>query len=183
MTIESRECNPNVEATTHPRSSDRHFCVLAGRPSGSLHTWRGQEGSLSRDFCPAGAPQSSPRHHLGHASAACSRAGSLTVECRRKRNFAPRRIQCPSRRLRVGTVVACDCNARISGRQGGWTVSATATVDKGTAITARTAGGRLGALAGLAFAFLFFIGTAMLDLPHGVSDRRWSPGGPTAGTS
>jgi hypothetical protein len=60
-------------------------------------------------------------------------------------------------------------------------VSATATVDTGTAITARTAGGRLGALAGLAFAFLFFMGTAMLDLPHGVSDEKmvawWSDSG------
>jgi hypothetical protein len=60
-------------------------------------------------------------------------------------------------------------------------VSATATVDKATAITARTAGGRLGALAGLAFAFLFFMGTAMLDLPHGVSDQKmvawWSDSG------
>jgi hypothetical protein len=60
-------------------------------------------------------------------------------------------------------------------------VSATATVDQGTAITARTAGGRLGALAGLAFAFLFFMGTAMLDLPHGVSDEKmvawWSDSG------
>jgi len=60
-------------------------------------------------------------------------------------------------------------------------VSATAMVDKGTAITARTAGGRLGALAGIAFAFLFFMGTAMLDLPHGVSDQKmvawWSDSG------
>jgi hypothetical protein len=60
-------------------------------------------------------------------------------------------------------------------------VSATATVDQGAAITARTAGGRLGPLAGLAFAFLFFMGTAMLDLPHGVSDEKmvawWSDSG------
>ena len=60
-------------------------------------------------------------------------------------------------------------------------MSATATVDTSTAITARTAGGRLGALAGLAFAFLFFMGTAMLDLPHGVSDEKmvawWSDSG------
>jgi hypothetical protein len=60
-------------------------------------------------------------------------------------------------------------------------VSAIATVDQGTAITTRTAGGRLGALAGLAFAFLFFMGTAMLDLPHGVSDEKmvawWSDSG------
>ena len=32
------------------------------------------------------------------------------------------------------------------------------------ASTASAAGGRVGALAGLAFAFLFFMGTAMLDL-------------------
>lgn len=60
-------------------------------------------------------------------------------------------------------------------------MSATATVDKSTAITARATGGRLGALAGLAFAFLFFMGTAMLDLPHGVSDQKmvawWSDSG------
>jgi hypothetical protein len=60
-------------------------------------------------------------------------------------------------------------------------VSATAAVDQGTAIHARTAGGRLGPLAGLAFAFLFFMGTAMLDLPHGVSDQKmvawWSDSG------
>jgi hypothetical protein len=60
-------------------------------------------------------------------------------------------------------------------------VSATATVGTHTAVTARTAGGRLGALAGLAFSFFFFMGTAMLDLPHGVSDREmvawWSDSG------
>jgi hypothetical protein len=41
-----------------------------------------------------------------------------------------------------------------------------------SASTASTAGARVGALAGLAFAFLFFMGTAMLDLPHGVSDEK-----------
>lgn len=51
-------------------------------------------------------------------------------------------------------------------------MSATATVDAHTASTARAAGGRVGALAGLAFAFLFFMGTAMLDIPHGVSDQK-----------
>jgi hypothetical protein len=39
----------------------------------------------------------------------------------------------------------------------------------------------VGALAGLAFAFLFFMGTAMLNIPHGVSDEKlvawWSDGG------
>jgi hypothetical protein len=48
-------------------------------------------------------------------------------------------------------------------------------------ITARTAGGRLGAVAGLAFAFLFLMGTAMLDIPRGVSDQTlvawWSDSG------
>ena len=38
--------------------------------------------------------------------------------------------------------------------------------------TTRTAGGRLGALAGLAFAFLFFMGTATLNIPHGASDAK-----------
>ena len=60
-------------------------------------------------------------------------------------------------------------------------MSATATLDTGTAIKARSAGGKLGALAGLAFAFLFFMGTAMLDIPHGVSDQKltawWSDSG------
>ena len=51
-------------------------------------------------------------------------------------------------------------------------MSATATFEARTASTASTAGGRLGALAGFAFAFLFFMGTAMLDLPHGVSDEK-----------
>ena len=33
-------------------------------------------------------------------------------------------------------------------------------------------GARLGALAGVAFAVLFFLGTAMLDIPHGLSDAE-----------
>src|SRR4029078_9000490 len=41
--------------------------------------------------------------------------------------------------------------------------------------------GRLGALSGLAFAALFFLGTAMLDIPHGLSDEKtatwWSERG------
>ena len=60
-------------------------------------------------------------------------------------------------------------------------MSATATVGTHTTVTAKTAGRRLGALAGLAFSFFFFMGTAMLDLPHGVSDREmvawWSDSG------
>jgi hypothetical protein len=52
------------------------------------------------------------------------------------------------------------------------TLSATATVGTHTTAAARTAGGRVGALAGLAFSFLFFMGTAMLDIPHGVSDQK-----------
>jgi hypothetical protein len=60
-------------------------------------------------------------------------------------------------------------------------VSATATVGTHTAITASTSGRRLGALAGLGFSFFFFMGTAMLDLPHGVSNRElvawWSESG------
>lgn len=60
-------------------------------------------------------------------------------------------------------------------------MSATAAVGTHATTTARTAGGRLGAIAGLAFAFLFFMGTAMLDIPHGVSDQKmvawWSDSG------
>lgn len=60
-------------------------------------------------------------------------------------------------------------------------MSATATADARTAIIARAAGERVGALAGLAFAFLFFIGVAMLDIPRGVSDQKlvawWSDSG------
>lgn len=60
-------------------------------------------------------------------------------------------------------------------------MSATATAGEHATATARTAGGRLGAVAGLAFSFFFFMGTAMLDLPHGVSDGEmvawWSDSG------
>jgi len=60
-------------------------------------------------------------------------------------------------------------------------VSATAMVDTGTAIASRTRGGRLGALAGAAFAFLFFMGTAMLDIPQAANDEKlvawWSDSG------
>ncbi len=60
-------------------------------------------------------------------------------------------------------------------------MSATATVDTRTTITARTTGGRLGAVAGLAFAILFFLGFAMLNIPRGASDRKlvawWSDSG------
>ena len=60
-------------------------------------------------------------------------------------------------------------------------MSATATVSTHAKVTARTAGGRLGAVAGLAFVFLFLMGTAMLDIPHGVSDQKlvawWSDSG------
>lgn len=61
-------------------------------------------------------------------------------------------------------------------------MSATATVrSTHPTVSARTAGRRLGALAGLAFSFFFFMGIAMLDLPHGVSDREmvawWSDSG------
>lgn len=59
-------------------------------------------------------------------------------------------------------------------------MSATATVDTGTARTART-GGRIGAVAGGAFALLFFVGVAMLDIPQGASDEKlvawWSESG------
>lgn len=52
-------------------------------------------------------------------------------------------------------------------------MSATATVgNPASATIPRTAGGRVGALAGLAFSLFFFMGTAMLDLPHGLSDRE-----------
>ena len=60
-------------------------------------------------------------------------------------------------------------------------MSATATVGTHATAAARTAGGRLGALAGLAFSFLFFMGTAMLDIPHAASDQKlvawWSDSG------
>jgi len=51
-------------------------------------------------------------------------------------------------------------------------VSATAAVGAQTTTTTRTAGGRLGALAGFAFAFLFLLGTATLNIPRGASDAK-----------
>jgi hypothetical protein len=60
-------------------------------------------------------------------------------------------------------------------------VSATATVGTGTTIAARTTAGRVGAVAGVAFAFLFLMGTAMLNIPLGASDQKlvawWSDSG------
>jgi hypothetical protein len=60
-------------------------------------------------------------------------------------------------------------------------VSVAAAVDVRAAVTGRTAGGRLGALAGLAFAVLFLMGTAILNIPRGVSDQKliawWSDSG------
>ena len=60
-------------------------------------------------------------------------------------------------------------------------MSATATIDSGTTIAARTAGGKIGALAGVAFAFLFLMGTEMLNIPLGASDQKlvawWSDSG------
>jgi hypothetical protein len=50
-------------------------------------------------------------------------------------------------------------------------MSATAAVGIRTAVTARK-GERIGAVAGLAFAFLFLMGTAILNIPHGASDAR-----------
>jgi hypothetical protein len=46
-----------------------------------------------------------------------------------------------------------------------------AAVDRSTAST-RTAGGKLGAVAGLAFAVLFFLGTAMLNIPQSATDQE-----------
>ena len=51
-------------------------------------------------------------------------------------------------------------------------MSATAAVGAQATTTTRTAGRRLGALAGLAFAFLFFMGTATLNIPRGASDAK-----------
>ncbi|MET0939329.1 MAG: hypothetical protein ABWY51_08925 [Gaiellaceae bacterium] len=51
-------------------------------------------------------------------------------------------------------------------------MSATAAVGAQATPTTRTAGRRLGALAGLAFTFLFFMGTATLNIPHGASDAK-----------
>ena len=46
-----------------------------------------------------------------------------------------------------------------------------ATAERTTARTVHL-GGRLGAVAGVAFAVLFFLGTAMLDIPHGLGDEE-----------
>jgi hypothetical protein len=51
-------------------------------------------------------------------------------------------------------------------------VSATAAVGTQTTTTTRTAGGKLGAIAGLVFALLFLMGTAMLNIPRGTSDAK-----------
>ena len=55
------------------------------------------------------------------------------------------------------------------------------TAQRPPALKPLSAGGRLGALAGVAFAVLFFLGTAMLDIPHGLSDEKtvawWSESG------
>jgi hypothetical protein len=60
-------------------------------------------------------------------------------------------------------------------------MSAATTVDTARAHATRTAGGRLGALAGLAFAILFLAGTAVLNIPLGAGDRKlvawWADGG------
>lgn len=60
-------------------------------------------------------------------------------------------------------------------------MSVAAAVDARAAVAGRTAGGRLGAVAGLAFTVLFFLGTATLNIPHGVSDQKliawWSDSG------
>lgn len=60
-------------------------------------------------------------------------------------------------------------------------MSATTSVETRTTPTASTAGSRIGALAGLAFALLLFVGIAMLDIPQSASDRElvawWSDGG------
>jgi hypothetical protein len=60
-------------------------------------------------------------------------------------------------------------------------VSATATVGRGATIATRSASGKIGALAGFAFAFLFLMGTAMLNIPLGASDQKlvawWSDRG------
>lgn len=60
-------------------------------------------------------------------------------------------------------------------------MSATTMAVAGKATTARIAGSRIGGLAGLASAACFFVGTAMLDIPHGVTDQEvvawWSDTG------
>ncbi len=60
-------------------------------------------------------------------------------------------------------------------------MSATAAVGAPATTTTRTADRRLGALAGVAFAFLFLMGTATLNIPRGASDASlvawWADGG------
>lgn len=60
-------------------------------------------------------------------------------------------------------------------------MSAIAASGSDTAITTRTAGRRIGALSGLAFAFLFLMGTASLNIPQSVTDEKlvawWSDSG------
>ena len=60
-------------------------------------------------------------------------------------------------------------------------MSATATVGTGTTIAERTTGGKIGALAGVAFAFLFLMGAAMMNIPLGATDEKlvawWSDSG------
>jgi hypothetical protein len=60
-------------------------------------------------------------------------------------------------------------------------MSATATVEEGKALAQRTAGSRIGALAGLAFAFCYFVGVAMLEIPESAADKElvawWSDSG------
>ena len=60
-------------------------------------------------------------------------------------------------------------------------MSATATVETGKALAKGTAGSRIGALAGLAFAFCFFLGVAMLNIPESAADEElvawWSDSG------
>ena len=55
-----------------------------------------------------------------------------------------------------------------------------ATAERTTVVAVRLRG-RFGALAGAAFAALFFLGTAMLDIPHGLGDEEtlawWADGG------
>lgn len=51
-------------------------------------------------------------------------------------------------------------------------MSTTTAVGTHATVSTRTTGDRLGAVAGLAFALLFLMGTAMLNIPLGASDRK-----------